>query len=88
MTETIKRASGGRLRIQIRTARKQHGCNDCPLPIEPGEKYELAVFPPHSIQEYDVDRWTTWRTHYPRHDGHNFLIGCVTAAFSQNRRED
>lgn len=80
MTETIKRSSAGRLPVQVRTARTQHECNDCDLPIEPGEKYELAASPPHSIQEYDVDRWLMWRSHYPRHDGQRFLPGCDIAA--------
>ena len=26
-----------------------------------------------------MDYWLTWRTHYPRHDGHRFLIGCDRA---------
>jgi hypothetical protein len=71
--------------VKIRTARTTHTCNDCPAPIEPGEKYELVVAPPHRIPEYDVPRWVTWRTHYPRHDGTNFLIGCaVSAAYREN----
>jgi hypothetical protein len=71
--------------VKIRTARKQHPCNDCSGMIDPGEKYELAVFPPHSIDVYDVDRWLTWRTHYPRHDGHRFLFGCdLSAAYREN----
>jgi hypothetical protein len=71
--------------VKIRTARRAHACNDCPEPIEPGEKYELAVWPPHRVQEYDVPRWVTWRTHYPRHDGRNFLFGCaMSAAYREN----
>jgi hypothetical protein len=73
--------------VQIRTARKRHICNDCEQPIEPGEKYELAVFPPHRVQEYDVDRWLTWRTHYPRHDGQRFLIGCDLSAAYREKAE-
>lgn len=83
MTETVTR-SGEILPVQVRTARKQHPCSDCGLPILPGDKYELAVYPPHSVQEYDVDRWLTWRTHYPRHDGHRFLVGCdLSAAYEE-----
>jgi hypothetical protein len=70
--------------IHVRTARKTHICDDCNKPIEPGDKYEHSVTPPHRIQEYDVDRWLTWRCHYPRHDGHEYLPGCVAAA---TRRE-
>jgi hypothetical protein len=41
--------------------------------------------PPHRMQEYDVPRWLSWRTHYPRHDGTRFLIGCdVSAAYREN----
>jgi len=79
MAETVMR-SGAILPVQVRTARKQHVCNDCDMPILPGEKYELAVNPPHRIPEYDVDCWLTWRTHYPRHDGQRFLIGCDLSA--------
>jgi hypothetical protein len=71
--------------VKIRTARKRHPCSDCSEPIAPGEKYELAVYPPHSIDVYDAGRWLTWRTHYPRHDGHRFLIGCdLSAAYKEN----
>ena len=66
--------------VQIRTARKLHACDDCSQPIAPGEKYELLVVPPHRMPEYDVPRWLRWRTHYPRHDGMNFLIGCAMSA--------
>lgn len=79
MPETITR-SGAVLPVQVRTARRRHACNDCPVPIEPGDRYELAAFPPHSVQEYDVDRWVMWRNHYPRHDGDRFLPGCDEAA--------
>lgn len=79
MPETIIR-DGAVLPVKVRIARTGHACNDCPEPIEPGDLYELAVYPPHSIQEWDSDRWLTWRNHYPRHDGHNFLIGCAMAA--------
>lgn len=79
MAETVTR-SGAVLPVKVRTARTQHACDDCPVPIEPGDLYELAVYPPHSIQEWDSARWLTWRNHYPRHDGHNFLIGCALAA--------
>jgi hypothetical protein len=79
VAETILRP-GSVMPVQVRTARTQHACNDCPEPIEPGEKYELSVTPPHRLDMYDVDRWLTWRTHYPRHDGHNFLPGCAAAA--------
>lgn len=84
--ETIKR-SGGVLRTIIRTARKRHDCNDCFGPIEPGDKYERTAFPPHSVDVYDVDRWLTWRTHYPRHDGDRFLPGCDEAAAYREARE-
>jgi hypothetical protein len=79
MAETISR-SGAILPVKIRTARTEHPCNGCPEPIMPGDRYELTAYPPHRVQEYDVDRWLTWRTHYPRHDGHRFLRGCDEAA--------
>jgi hypothetical protein len=66
--------------VKIRTACKPHVCDDCSGPIEPGEKYELRITPPHRIAEYDVPRWLTWRTHYPRHEGRRFLVGCVESA--------
>jgi hypothetical protein len=78
-SETITR-SGSVLPVQIRAARKRYACDDCYQPIEPGDRYELSVSPPHRIQEYDVDYWLTWRTHYPRHDGLEFLPGCHEAA--------
>lgn len=67
--------------VKVRTARKQHPCNDCPDPIEPGDRYELSVVPPHRIQEYDVDRWLTWRSHHPRAGPNGeYLLGCDLAA--------
>jgi hypothetical protein len=88
MAETIAR-SGAVLAVQVRTARKRHDCNDCTVPIEPGEKYERSAYPPHSVAEYDVACWLVWRTHYPRHDGSRFLAGCDLAAAYQEaaRRE-
>lgn len=71
--------------VKVRTARKPHDCDDCSQPIEPGEKYELQVTPPHRIPEWDVPCWLTWRSHYPRHDGMNFLIGCdMSAAYREH----
>ena len=43
MSETVTR-DGAVLPVQVRAARKQHPCNDCDLPILPGDKYELAVY--------------------------------------------
>lgn len=84
MADTITR-DGAVLPVRVRKARTRHACNDCREPIEPGDQYELAAFPPHSVQEYDVDRWVMWRNHYPRHDGRNFLIGCaIAAAYREN----
>lgn len=68
------------LPVKVRTARTQHACDDCPVPIAPGDVYELSASPPHRVQEYDVDHWVAWRSHHPRHDGRNFLIGCAVAA--------
>ena len=86
MPETVMR-DGAILPVQVRTARKQHPCNDCDLPILPGDKYELAVYPPHSIQEYNVNYWLTWRTHYPRHDGQQFLMACDLSAAYREKAE-
>ena len=44
--ETITR-SYSVLPVQVRTARKQHRCNDYKKPIEPGQKYEHSATPPH-----------------------------------------
>jgi hypothetical protein len=71
---------GAVLPVKVRTARTRHACDDCGGPIEPGDRYELSVAPPHRIQEYDVPVWLAWRTHFPRHDGHRFLPGCDLAA--------
>lgn len=72
--------------VKVRTARKLHTCDDCQGPIEPGDRYELSVTPPHRLDVYDVDHWLTWRTHYPRHDGHRFLPGCDEAAAYREHR--
>lgn len=88
MAETITRP-GAILPVEIRTARKRHACDDCHYSIMPGEKYEFQVAPPHRIDVYDVDRWLTWRTHYPRHDGRRFLIGCdLSAAYKEKAARD
>jgi hypothetical protein len=80
MGETTVVRSGAVLPVKVRTARTPHRCDDCGQPIEPGERYELSVTPPHRISEYDVPSWLTWRSHYPRHDGKRFLVGCDLAA--------
>lgn len=80
-------ADGDILPVQIRTARKRHACDDCAGLIEPGEKYELRVTPPHRLDVYDVDHWLTWRTHWPRHDGRRFLPGCDEAAAYRENAE-
>jgi hypothetical protein len=82
--QTITRA-GAILPVRVRTARRLHLCDDCSLPIEPGEKYELSVTPPHRLDLYDVDRWLTWRTHYPRHASGWYLLGCDLAAAYQEK---
>lgn len=86
MAETITRP-GAILPVQVRTARKRHTCDDCEQWIEPGDKYELSASPPYRIAEYPVDRWLTWRTHYPRHDGDRFLPGCDEAAAYRENAE-
>ena len=86
MPETITRP-GAVMPVHVRTARTQHPCNDCPEPIMPGDRYELSSTPPHRISEYDVPCWLTWRTHYPRHDGHRFLPGCDEAAAYRENAE-
>jgi hypothetical protein len=79
--------SGAVLPVQVRTARKRHVCNDCPVPIEPGERYELSATPPHRLDVWDSGRWLTWRAHYPRHDGGRFLRGCAVAAAYAEKAE-
>ena len=79
MTDTITRP-GAILPVKVLTARKRHTCDDCREFIEPGDRYELSVTPPHRLDFYDVAAWLTWRTHYPRHDGREFLPGCAVAA--------
>jgi hypothetical protein len=79
---------GAVLPVEVRTARTGHRCSDCENPIMPGDRYELSVSPPHRIQEYDVDCWLTWRTHYPRHDGNDFLPGCAAAEVAAAWREN
>lgn len=86
MTETITRP-GAVLPVQVRTARTQHTCDDCDQPIEPGDRYELSISPPHRIQEYDVACWLTWRSHYPRQDHRRFLPGCDEAAAYREKAE-
>jgi hypothetical protein len=86
MSETITRP-GAIMPVKVRTARTQHSCNDCRVPIEPGDRYELQVVPPGRMQEWDVDRWLTWRTHFPRHDGDSFLPGCDEAAAYREKAE-
>ena len=89
MSEQTVIRDGAVLPVKLRIARTRHVCNDCPEPIEPGDQYEVAVYPPHSVQEYDVDRWVTWRNHYPRHDGHRFLLGCdLAAAYHEKARRE
>jgi hypothetical protein len=79
---------GSVLPVEVRTARKRHPCNDCDIPIEPGDKYELSASPPHRIQEYDVACWLIWRSHHPRHGrSHAFLPGCYEAAAYREKNE-
>ena len=90
MSETITR-DGAAMPVKVRIARTRHACDDCSVPIEPGDKYELQVSPPHRVQEYDVDCWLTWRTHYPReagcHASYSFLPGCAEAAAYREKAE-
>ena len=75
------------IQVQVRTARKEHRCNDCDGPILPGDRYELHVTPPHRLDVYDVDHWLTCKSHWPRHDGARFLPGCdEAAAYRENAR--
>lgn len=87
MPEQTVTRSGAVLPVRLRTARAQHVCDDCGDPIEPGDRYELSVAPPHRIAEMDVDCWLTWRSHYPRHDGSRFLVGCDLAAAHREKAE-
>ena len=74
--------------VKIRTARKQHSCDDCPEPIMPGDKYELHVTPPHRLDVWDSDHWLTYRTHWPRRpDPQRFLLGCAEAAAYREQAE-
>ena len=74
--------------VKIRTARKQHACDDCPEPIMPGDKYELHVTPPHRLDVWDSDHWLTYRTHWPRRpDPQRFLLGCAEAAAYREQAE-
>lgn len=84
MPDTITRP-GAILPVQVRTARKEHACNDCDVPIRPGERYELSCTPPYRLDVMQVPGWLTWRTHYPRHDGRRHLAGCDEAAAYQEK---
>jgi hypothetical protein len=74
--------------VKVRTARKQHACDECPVPIMPGDKYEFHVTPPHRLDFYDVDRWLTYRAHWPRNGAAGwFLFGCIEAAAYREQAE-
>ena len=74
--------------VKIRTARKRHVCDDCQEWIEPGEKYELTVWPPHRMDYMDVDNWLTWKCHWPRNTtAGSFLLGCATSAAYREHAE-
>ena len=72
--------------VKVRTARKTYDCDDCLLPIEPGDKYQLWVSPPNRDEYGPRDRWLTWRSHYPRSGGTRaHLLGCdMAAAYREN----
>lgn len=74
--------------VRVRTARKQHQCDDCCEPIEPGDKYELCVTPPHREECMDSAHWLTWRSHYPRTGpAGEHLLGCDLAAAYREKAE-
>jgi len=74
--------------VKIRTARKRHACDDCGQPVEPGDRYELAVTPPNRDENAPRDRWLAWRSHWPRGGRkRTHLLGCDEAAAYRERAE-
>ena len=65
----------------------------CDEPIEPGDAYELTVWPPNRNEYGPPDRWLTWRSHYPRTDGSGgrqaHRLGCaIAAAYRENAERE
>jgi predicted nucleic acid-binding Zn ribbon protein len=48
----------------VRTAKKQHHCDVCRKPIEPGQKYERFTATPHD-EIWNSEGWKRLKAHTP-----------------------
>src|SRR5215813_684942 len=62
---------------QIRRARRQHICDQCSRPIEPGTLYEEHALPPYR-EPNGGPNW--WKAKLHRGSPDNYRLGCDEAA--------